>query len=944
MPQPQRLPAQYPQRYKPLPNRTVPFDAREQWGSTVRRALEEVSAASERGGEDGVRRAFSALLRLPSQVLTDSGRGRGRRARTRLQRVDDGLEVDIDERAGTRRLRRQQNTAHAAAARAHRQLTLGSITRAVKCLAATPIAEPTDATVETLRALHPTAPPPAVPASTTAAVTVTLDILSDVLQALPKGSAPGPSGWTYEHIKAATQAGNCCALLGVINVMIRGDLPHVPELLDSRLIGLEKPGGRGLRPIAIGEVFFRLAGLCAMAARPGAGRALAPLQLGVRVKGGSQIIGHALSSGIAADPDCVTLQLDFRNAFNSLSRDAMLAAVAKCQPALLPFAAWAYRQPSRLIMTRAPEHAAPITSECGVRQGDPCGGLFFSLTTQDQLETIGLTHPDAAPLAYMDDTFLQGSAAAVTAAFSALCRLSAAVGLDVRHDKGGVYSPNVQAARDTAAALGIPHCIDGLTAAGTPVGTDAFITAHAASSAESICKIIDDLLDSPLPTQDKFLILRSSAQMRLAHFPRTAPWHLINEAVKQVEDKAVKATFNILQRPEQDDVRSGQLTLPLRFGGMGIRTTSMLEAQAAYLSAAAMTETAMREGRQQYRPFTSPNAAFLELDWQALHEAGAEKVLWPPESLAIGVQCIDEVLPGAQRAFSHFVAQRRFDDLLASFDTNTEAGASALARMHSCACRPASIWLDTLPTSPFLQLSNGDFVAAMRHRLGMTHLPANAPGVRCSCGRFMQPNDTDHAMTCKSLCGEMTMRHNMIARSWRRIISRSGTASSLEPAIRALPGARGAAVSARHTDSRGDILLILPDGLTVVDISVVHPCASTYVRAARVAGGAALVRDDAKRAKYETADPAGYAFVPLSHESFGRMGTPAMELLNSLAVLANAGGRVVKAGFVGNALKELSISLCRGNALMYRRGLGALARTTGSCFAAGLTVPTADVQ
>ena len=62
-------------------------------------------------------------------------------------------------------------------------------------------------------------------------------------------------------------------------------------------------------------------------------------------------------------------------------------------------------------------------------------------------------------------------------------------------------------------------------------------------------------------------------------------------------------------------------------------------------------------------------------------------------------------------------------------------------------------------------------------------------------------------------------------------------------------------MSARHTDSRGDILLVLPDGLTVVDISVVHPCASTYVRAARVAGGAALVRDDAKRAKYETADP-----------------------------------------------------------------------------------------
>ena len=92
------------------------------------------------------------------KCLQTRARGRGRRARARLQRVDDGLEVDIDERAGTRRLRRQQNTAHAAAARAHRQLTLGSITRAVKCLAATPIAEPTDATVETLRCSTPHCP------------------------------------------------------------------------------------------------------------------------------------------------------------------------------------------------------------------------------------------------------------------------------------------------------------------------------------------------------------------------------------------------------------------------------------------------------------------------------------------------------------------------------------------------------------------------------------------------------------------------------------------------------------------------------------------------------------------------------------------------------------------------------------------------------------------
>ena len=122
-----------------------------------------------------------------------------------------------------------------------------------------------------------------------------------------------------------------------------------------------------------------------MASCPGAGQALAPLQLGVGVRGGSQIIGHALSSDIAADPDCVTLQLDYRNAFNSLSRTHMLEAIKKLQPSMLPFAQWSYCRPSRLHINGAPPVTLPIMSECGVRQGDPCGPLFLALTAERHL-------------------------------------------------------------------------------------------------------------------------------------------------------------------------------------------------------------------------------------------------------------------------------------------------------------------------------------------------------------------------------------------------------------------------------------------------------------------------------------------------------------------------------------------------------------------------------
>lgn len=178
-------------------------------------------------------------------------------------------------------------------------------------------------------------------------------------------------------------------------------------------------------------------------------------------------------------------------------------------------------------------------------------------------------------------------------------------------------------------------------------------------------------------------------------------------------------------------------------------------------------------------------------------------------------------------------------------------------------------------------------------------------------------------------------------RVWRRIANRAGVATSVEPVLRPLRGVQAAALA---DQSRGDILLALRNALTVADVSVIHPAADTYVRAAaRTEGSAAAARDQAKRRSYEMNDPNGYAFTPLSTETFGRLGKPAMQLLNTLADEAEAGGGVYKDGFVTNALREMSICLCKGNAVLYKRSLMSLARASGSAFMAGMTMPTAEV-
>ena len=271
-------------------------------------------------------------------------------------------------------------------------------------------------------------------------------------------------------------------------------------------------------------------------------------------------------------------------------------------------------------------------------------------------------------------------------------------------------------------------------------------------------------------------------------------------------------------------------------------------------------------------------------------------------------------------------------------------GHRQIARLLACACRQSAIWLDTLPMAPALQLSDADFICALRHRLGITQLPANAVGYTCWCDFQLQANDTDHAMACPALSGGMTLRHDILKGIWRRRCRAAGIATSLEPQLQPLRGGRAAAIAARE-DARGDVLVVLPEGLTVVDISVIHPASDSNATAAATnAGAAAEKRDKEKARTYRNADPMGYNFIPLSTESFGRHGRPAMAFLKKLADYAASSGTVDAADFITNSLRELSVGLCRGNAALYRRGMSAMARVTGRVMCPGDDRPTAEVR
>jgi hypothetical protein len=354
----------------------------------------------------------------------------------------------------------------------------------------------------------------------------------------------------------------------------------------------------------------------------------------------------------------------------------------------------------------------------------------------------------------------------------------------------------------------------------------------------------------------------------------------------------------------------------------------------------------MLEGPVAFRPFDGPGGVELRAQWEALHDGAGD--LWLPEVRDVNPDNLG-VIADAQSTYSRHTATAKFTALLESFYAHSVDGRSARARLLSCACRSASAWLDTLPLTRTLELKSGEVRTSLCHRLGLSMMPPNAPTLLCSCGAALNGNTADLAMRCSSLAALTTLRHDILKGILRRVVHRAGIASTLEPPLRRLPGlAEGASTSADgasiRVEARGDILLALPQGITIADVSIIDPPSiNTLPAAAATAGAAAARRNQQKRAAYSRVELNGYTFVPFSMESYGRLGQPAMALLHRLGDEATGSGEVSRASFVAGALREISIGLCRGNFLLYRGSIGVLARASGSHFRAGLHVPTDDL-
>eukprot|EP00892_Ulva_mutabilis_P000753 jgi/Ulvmu1/10679/UM067_0003.1 len=108
---------------------------------------------------------------------------------------------------------------------------------------------------------------------------------------------------------------------------------------------------------------------------------------------------------------------------------------------------------------------------------------------------------------------------------------------------------------------------------------------------------------------------------------------------------------------------------------------------------------------------------------------------------------------------------------------------------------------------------------------------------------------------------------------------------------------------------RGDLLVFLTTRMALLDVKVVQLLARSHLRgASREAGATAEKGERQKRNKYDAVTGAA-RFIPLVHETCGRVGRDAYRSLQTVAEVAAGHGALSKRTLLLNAMRDLSTTL-----------------------------------
>ena len=705
-----------------------------------------------------------------------------------------------------------------------------------------------------------------------------------------------------------------------------------------------------------------------------------------RSPGGAEVIPHAVRLALEADPSLVVMQLDYANAFNTVSRNLIYKQLQEHFPSLIPYFLTHYGAPT-LLQERGSTEL--LYSLAGIHQGDPLGPFFFALALE-AVRGADVAIDMLLDLAYLDDMVLCGTPAQVAARLLALqIRLrESKCGLVLKWSKCAIWSPsrtsedcrNVMEEATNAVPWGLFQCPkkeEGVKLIGVFIGHDRFVSSQLLAQTEMLREPLTRLRKLT-SLQLQILLLRFCAVPKASFRMRTAPPLLAAPSAARHDELIMQALVEMQGfwcAPLFEREWSTICHLPKREAGLGLLSAVQLS-KIAFLSSVAAAAALTRSTPALLARFAliKPHLdRWLVEPKQGLPQAAKYEVL--PERLPLLCQVsadLDDLLRAIQahRAGSHANAkfaeamidkpqllprspadlaradpklQQRLSHLCHEMTSSAlfeHLSPSAKAMRLSLKSFGASAPLDAIPSCPELTLSSGVFREFL-YSYEMQHIfvfedRARQPGAQpetCSChskrGSGSPPailTLPGHVYCCTASLG-LTIRHDVLF-------------SEFAEGLRSV----GVIVTTHFQQGRGDPIEPRPDlagtnlpapgdeALLEGTISSQNN-ASTLAVAAQTALATATAAERRKLAKYsDLAWKEGKHLYLLVLEASGAFGVGVQKLLRALAARAD------KAAFDATSesrtwaastwhqlwTQRIACAFWRGSSIMFKKNAAAI--------------------
>ena len=368
----------------------------------------------------------------------------------------------------------------------------------------------------------------------------------------------------------------------------------------GRITALRKPQG-GVRGIVCRD-FLRRVIARTLAQQYGAEieQACAPFQYALSTRAGTESVAHALQASTALDASLTVLSIDGISAFDSISRASMLQGLHALPgaSAALNFVRSFYGRTSQYLCTDDGGTTHDIWQAEGGEQGDPLMPMLYALGQHPALvELQSLLQDDEKIYAFLDDIYITCQPQRVRHIFDLLvtclwnhARVRVHQGKTKIWNKSGIVPPDVENMRDSrgnSAWRGdhsLPTREQGLKILGTPLGHPDFVS-HQLQELQQEHDLLLQRIPGVPDLQAAWLLLSYCAASRANYYLRAlTPTDSLIFA--NLHDESLWSCLCTLLGidPANASAAAEVATLPLRMGGLGLRSAARTRHAASWAS------------------------------------------------------------------------------------------------------------------------------------------------------------------------------------------------------------------------------------------------------------------------------------------------------------------------------------------------------------------------